>query len=104
MPPSSRGSRRDFAALEARRFRAAEMFARGESQAAVAGGLGATTAAANHWHQAWLAKGRRGVKAAGRAGRKPRLGPADLAKAPRAVGAPPAGARVPARGGNLPRG
>src|SRR3989442_5275379 len=80
MPTSSRGSRRDFAALEARRFRAAEMFARGESQAAVARVLGVTTAAANHWYQAWQAKGRRGLKAAGRAGRKTRLGPADLAK------------------------
>ena len=80
MPTSSRGSRRDFAALEARRFRAAEMFARGESQAAVARVLGVTTAAGNHWYQAWQAKGRRGLKAAGRAGRKPRLGPADLGK------------------------
>src|SRR3989475_6036108 len=90
MPTSSRGSRRDFAALEARRFRAAEMFARGESQAAVARVLGVTTAAANHWYQAWQAKGRRGVKAAGRAGRKPRLGPADLAKLEHAVRAGPA--------------
>jgi predicted transcriptional regulator len=48
MPISSRGSRRDFAALEARRLQAAETFARGESQAAVARALGVTTAAANH--------------------------------------------------------
>jgi len=66
------------------------MFARGESQAAVARVLGVTTAAANHWHQAWLAKGRRGLKAAARAGRKPRLGPADLAKLERALRAGPA--------------
>src|SRR3989442_12496984 len=103
MPTSSRGSRRDFAALEARRFRAAEMFARGESQAAVARGLGVTTAAANHWHQAWLAKGRRGLKAAGRAGRKPPLGPADLAKPERALRAGPAGVGVSPEGGALPR-
>lgn len=89
MPTSSRGSRRDLAALEARRFQAAEMFARGESQAAVARGLGVTTAAANHWYQAWQAKGRRGLKAAGRAGRKPRLGPTDLAKLDRALRAGP---------------
>jgi len=55
MPTSSRGSRRDFAALEARRLRAAELFARGESQAAVARALDVTTAAANHWYQAWQA-------------------------------------------------
>jgi len=40
--------------------RAAELFARGESQAAVARALGVTTAAANHWYQAWQAKGRKG--------------------------------------------
>src|SRR2546422_11068464 len=90
MPTSSRGSRRDFAALEARRFRAAEMFARGESQAAVARVLGVTTAAANHWYQAGQAKGRRGLKAAGRAGREPRLGPAALAKLEPALRARPA--------------
>lgn len=90
MPTSSRGSRRDFAALEARRFRAGEMFARGESQAAVARELGVTTAAANHWHQAWQATGRRGLKAAGRAGRKPRLGPADLARLESALRTGPA--------------
>jgi transposase len=90
MPTSSRGSRRDFAALEARRFRAAELFARGESQAAVARALGVTTAAANHWYQAWQAKGRKGLKAAGRAGRRPRLGPADLAKLDHALRAGPA--------------
>ena len=89
MPNSSRGSRRDFAALEARRFRAAELFARGESQATVARVLGVTTAAANHWYAAWQATGRRGLKAAGRAGRKPRLGPADLAKLDQALRAGP---------------
>ena len=90
MPTSSRGSRRDFAELEARRFRAAELFARGESQAAVARTLGVTTASVNHWHQAWRTQGRRGLKAAGRAGRKPRLGPADLATVERALRAGPA--------------
>ena len=73
MRTTGRGSRRDFAALEARRLQAAALFAQGESQAAVARALGVTTAATNHWHQAWQAQGRRGLKAAGRAGRKPRL-------------------------------
>jgi len=90
MPTSSRGSPRDFAALEARRLRAAGLFARGASQAAVARVLGVTTAAANHWYQAWQAKGRTGLKAAGRAGRKPRLGPGDLAKLDHALRAGPA--------------
>src|SRR4029450_2194752 len=89
MPPTSRGSRRDFAALEARRFQAAELFARGESQAVVARIMGVTTAAANHWHQTWQAKGRSGLKAAGRAGRKPRLTPKHLAGVEGAPGAGP---------------
>ena len=90
MSISSRGSRRDFAALEARRLQAADRFGRGESQAAVARALDVTTAAANHWYQAWRAKGRKGLRAAGRAGRKPRLGRADLAKLDHALRAGPA--------------
>src|SRR5438034_3606575 len=73
MPSTSRGSRRDFAALEARRYEAARLFARGESQAAVARALGATRAAAHRWFHAWQDQGRTALKAAGRAGRKPRL-------------------------------
>jgi transposase len=82
-------SRRDFAALEARRLEAARRFAQGETQGAVARALGVTTAAANHWHQTWRAKGRRGLKAAGRAGRKPKLDTTQLAKVERALRAGP---------------
>ncbi len=89
MPTTSRRSRKDFAVLEARRFEAARMFARGESQAAVAKALGVSSAATNHWHQAWKAEGQRGLKAAGRAGRKPRLGPDELALVERALRAGP---------------
>ncbi|MBI4593896.1 MAG: winged helix-turn-helix domain-containing protein [Candidatus Rokubacteria bacterium] len=89
MLTTSRGSPRDFAALEARRFRAAQLFARGESQAAVARILGVTTAAVNHWHQAWQANGRAGLKAAGRAGRKPRLERKQLALVERSLRAGP---------------
>src|SRR5213595_4056717 len=80
MPSTSRGSRRDFAALEARRYEAARLFARGESQAAVARALGATRAAANRWFHAWQDQGRTALKAAGRAGRKPRLEASQLAR------------------------
>lgn len=103
MPTSSRGSPRDFAALEARRLRAAELFAGGASQAAVARVLGVTTAAANHWYQAWQAKGRKGLKAAGRAGRKPRLGPGDLAKLDHALRAGPAAHGFTTQVWTLPR-
>src|SRR5260370_30136337 len=80
MPPASRGSRRDFAALEARRFEAARLFARGQSQASVARTLGATRAAAHRWYHAWQDEGRTALKGAGRAGRKPRLEAPQLAR------------------------
>src|SRR5574341_418393 len=60
-------SRRDFAALEARRFQAARLFARGESQGAVARALGVTPVTAHHWYHAWHANGRAGLQAAGNA-------------------------------------
>jgi len=82
-------SRRDFAALEGRRLRAARLFAQGQTQGAVARALGVTTAAVNHWHQTWRAKGVRGLKAAGRAGRKPKLDARQLAKVDRALRAGP---------------
>src|SRR2546427_147758 len=63
-------SRRDFAALEARRFQAARLFAKGESQGAVARALGVTPVTAHHWYHAWHANGRAGLKAAGRARRQ----------------------------------
>src|SRR5437867_4429445 len=59
MPPASRGSRRDFAALEARRYEAARLFSRGASQVTVARTLGVTRAAADRWYPAWHADGRR---------------------------------------------
>jgi transposase len=90
MPTTGRGSRRDFAALEARRLQAAKLFAQGESQAAVARALGVTTAATNHWHQAWQTEGRTGLRAAGRAGRKPRLEPKQWATIERGLRAGPA--------------
>src|SRR5712692_9001320 len=77
MPSTSRGSRRDFAAFEARRYTAARLFARGESQART---LSATRAAAHRWFHAWQAEGRTALKAAGRAGRKPRLEAPQLAR------------------------
>ena len=70
---TTRGARRDFAALEARRFHAAWLFGRGKSQATVARELGVSRMTAHRWYHAWRAKGRRALKAAGRAGRKPRL-------------------------------
>jgi transposase len=81
---------RDFAAMEARRLHAARLFARGESQAAVAQKLGVTRVSAHHWYHAWKARGRPGLKGAGRAGRKPRLDADALAAVEQALRAGPA--------------
>src|SRR2546425_5378698 len=80
---------RDFAAMEARRLQAARLFARGESQGAVAKALGVTRVSAHHWFHAWKARGRAGLKGAGRAGRKPQLEAAQLATVERALRAGP---------------
>jgi transposase len=77
---TTRGSRRDFAALEARRFAAARLCARGQSQNAVARTLGVSVTAAHKWCHAWRAQGRPGLRAVGRAGRKPRLDRQQLAR------------------------
>lgn len=66
--------------MEARRYEAARLFARGESQVTVARTLGATRAAAHRWYHAWKADGRTALKAAGRAGRKSRLEAPQLAR------------------------
>jgi transposase len=71
--------------MEARRLQAARLFARGESQGAVAKALGVTRVSAHHWFHAWKARGRSGLKGAGRAGRKPQLEAAQLATIERAL-------------------
>ncbi len=75
--------------MEARRLQAARLFARGESQGAVAKALGVTRVSAHHWFHAWQANGRAGLKGARRAGRKPRLSAAQLAQVERAIRAGP---------------
>jgi transposase len=71
---------RDVVALEARRFLAARLFARGQSQAAVVHAVGVSRQTAHRWYQIWRQQGRRGLKAAGRLGRKPRLDARQLAR------------------------
>ena len=73
------GTRRDFAALEQRRLRAAQLFAQGKSRAEVAELLEVSWPAANNWRAAWQQDGKAGLKAAGRAGRKPKLTSPQLA-------------------------
>ena len=66
-------ARRDFEALERRRMRAVRLFEQGETQAAVSRRLQVSRTTAMRWAQGWEAEGREGLRAAGRAGRKPRL-------------------------------
>jgi len=81
-PPNAwRASRRrDFAALEKRRREAARLFAEGNSRAQVARASGVSWQAASNWFQAWQQDGEAGLKAAGRAGRKPKVTAAQLAQ------------------------
>src|SRR2546429_8507183 len=87
-------ARRDFAALEARRFQAARLFARGTSQGAVARALGVTPVTAHHWYHAWHAHGRAALKSAGPPRRKPRPRPQQVATIEQALGAGPPGERL----------
>lgn len=67
--------RRDFHALEVRQQQAARLFAAGkETQGAIARRLGVSRQSVLRWYRAWRAGGRNALCAAGRAGRKPRLG------------------------------
>lgn len=85
--------RRDFAGLQVRRMRAARMLAAGLRQAEVVRRLGVSRQSASRWEAAWRRGGRAALRGAGRAGRKPRLTPADrrrltqaLLQGPRASG------------------
>src|SRR5712692_4807825 len=72
--------RRDFQALEVRRQHAARWFAAGqETQGSIARRLGVSRQSVMRWYRAWRQGGRRALRAAGRAGRKPRLTPEHLA-------------------------
>src|SRR5437899_12880276 len=79
--PTHVAPRRDFHGLEVRRKQAARWFAAGrETQAAIARRLGVSRQSVMRWYQAWRAGGREALRAAGRAGRKPRLAPEQLAR------------------------
>jgi len=76
----SSSARRDFEGLEKRRRRAARMFERGVSQAEVARELEVSRQSVSRWYADWRAGGTKALKAAGRAGRMPRLTDAQLGR------------------------
>src|SRR6266511_5370553 len=65
--------RRDFAAMEERRMRGADLFEQGVRPAEIARQLGVCHQIVSDWRGAWCRSGRDGLRAAGRAGRLPKL-------------------------------
>jgi transposase len=65
--------RRDFAAMEERRMRAADLFEKGVIPAEVARQVGVSHQIVSDWRAAWRRSGRDGLRGAGRAGRLPKL-------------------------------
>ena len=78
-------ARRDFEGMEKRRKRAARMFARGVAQADVARELAVSRQSVSRWYADWQAGGTTALRAAGRAGRMPRLTNAQLRLIDRAL-------------------
>ena len=74
------GVRRDFDALEKRRLQAARLLKKGVHEAEVARRVGVHRQSVNRWARQLEEQGTRGLKKAGRAGRKPRLTTSDLGK------------------------
>src|SRR4051812_18129564 len=67
------GVKRDFDALEDRRFAAVKLLESGIHQSEVARRLGVHRQSVSRWAAAMQKKGKDGVRKAGRAGRMPRL-------------------------------
>ena len=80
-----RGVRRDFEVLEQRRFEAARLLRKGLRQAEVARQVGVHRQSVSRWAKQLAEGGKASLKKAGRAGRKPRLSPADLRRVERGL-------------------
>lgn len=79
------GVRRDFSQLERRRMEAAGLLRQGVPQAEVARQVGVHRQSVSRWAQQLEKKGLRGLKQAGRAGRKPELSGEDLRRIERSL-------------------
>ena len=79
--PTHIAPRRDFHRLEVRRQGAARLFAAGrETHGAIARRLEVSRQSVMRWYRAWRKGGRAALRAAGRAGRKPRLAPEQMVR------------------------
>src|SRR5438067_13907772 len=101
----SKSVRRDFDLLEKRRLRAARLLDKGVPQAEVARRVGVHRQSVSRWAATLQSEGPKGLKKAGRAGRKPRLNAEDLVAleeglkaGPQACGYPHRLVDQPARG------
>src|SRR5712692_7184529 len=72
--------RRDFVAMEERRMHAADLFEQGVIPAEIARQVGVSHQIVSDWRAAWHRSGRDGLRAAGRAGRLPKLNQDQLAQ------------------------
>lgn len=79
------GVKRDFDALERRRFRAVSLLRKGLRESEVARQVGVHRQSVNRWALTLAQSGRAGLKKAGRAGRKSLLSKADLRRIERAL-------------------
>src|SRR5271169_6302998 len=67
------GVRRDFDALEKRRFQAIRLYERGENQSSIARQIKVVRQTVARWVHQYRAQGKSALRKAGRAGRQPRL-------------------------------
>jgi len=72
--------RRDLVGLERRRMQAARLLEKGYSEAEVARRVDVHRQSVNRWAKSLAAAGRLGLRRAERAGRRPKLSPADLVR------------------------
>jgi transposase len=77
--------KRDFEALESRRMEAAILFGKGKSQSDVSNVLEVSRQTSSRWYHSWEEEGKKGLKAAGRAGRKPKLTEKEMKRAEAAL-------------------
>jgi transposase len=82
---SSARPRRDFAGMQARRMQAADLFAKGVSQAAIGRELGVSHQTVSDWHDKWTVGGKQALKSTGQPGRPPKVSEVELTKVARAL-------------------